>query len=107
MHGVHEVAGSSPVVPTNSRMPIDNLESAIQSILDRNRKVETEKAWEVSRARRAVIALTTYIIACVLLWWMGSREFLLQALVPTAGYLLSTLSLPWVKQWWMKRHQGR
>lgn len=76
----------------------------IQSILDRNKRVEAEKAWEVSKTRRAAIALITYLIACLLLWWLGSDQFFLQSLVPVAGYLLSTLSLPWIKRRWIRRY---
>jgi len=73
----------------------------IQAILSRNARVESEKAWETSFTRRCFIALLTYLTACVLLWTLGAPQFLLQALLPAAGYFLSTLSLPWIKKWWM------
>ena len=97
-----QVQSSRPFVLMN------RTEDLIENILARNKRVEAEKAWEVSRTRRAVIAIFTYVCACILLWSLGSTQFLLQALVPAVGYLLSTLSLPWVKRRWMRtnRHQN-
>ena len=73
----------------------------IQVILDRNQRVEQEKAWEVSRTRRTFIATVTYGIACYYLWLIGIPDFWLHAAIPAGGYILSTLSLPWIKQWWL------
>ena len=76
-------------------------EDTIQAILERNRRVEIDKAWEVSLARRGFIALVTYCAALLLFWSAALPIPLLQALIPAGAYLLSTLSLPWVKRWWM------
>ena len=105
MHGVHEVAGSSPVVPT-TLFTMHDLEKTITGILERNRRVEADKAWERSFTRRFSIALMTYVIAAILLWWLGSSVFYWQAIVPAVGYILSTLSLPWIKDWWISRSSG-
>ena len=78
---------------------------AIESILDRNKRVEAEKAWETSLTRRAFIAVITYLTACLFLWSIGTPNFAINALVPTGGYLLSTLSLPPLKKWWLSKHQ--
>tara|TARA_Y100000310_G_C20593370_1_gene769252 strand:+ start:785 stop:1030 length:246 start_codon:yes stop_codon:yes gene_type:complete len=73
----------------------------IKSIQERNRRVESDKAWETSIMRRGIIALGTYAIA----WWfmakIGVPSPHLNALVPTGGYVLSTLSLPYIKDWWL------
>jgi len=81
----------------------ENMDDPIRSILERNRRVEAEKAWEVSWTRRLIIAGLTYVIAAFFLWLIANPGFLLNAFVPALGYLLSTLSLPWAKRWWMKR----
>jgi len=83
---------------------MENLPSEIEALYARNTRVETEKAWETSLTRRLSIAVCTYLTACLFLWWIGSTPVLLQALVPTGGYALSTLSLPWIKAVWIKRH---
>lgn len=76
---------------------------SIEEILKRNSRVELDKAWEVSLTRRAVIALITYVTATTFLFILGNNLPFMNALVPTGGYLLSTLSLPFVKNWWLKR----
>ena len=77
---------------------------SIENIVQRNHKVEMDKAWETSKSRRGIIALMTYIVAAVFLKHIGVEGHLLSALVPTGGYLFSTLSLPIVKQMWLKRY---
>lgn len=79
-----------------------HIEEEIAAIHKRNRKVELEKSWETSLFRRGTIALFTYAIAAVWLYFIGNDEPWLNAFVPAGGYLLSTFSLPVVKEWWMK-----
>jgi hypothetical protein len=81
----------------------DELENRIKNIEQRNSRVETDKAWEVSFTRKLFIAVSTYIIAAVWLIVIKDTNPLLKALVPTAGYLLSTLSLPFIKKWWIDK----
>lgn len=82
---------------------MENLEQQVARILERNRKVEADKAWETSWTRRLFIALLTYL--CALAWLVLIRQPLawLTAAVPVLGYLLSTLTLPPLKNWWLKR----
>jgi hypothetical protein len=42
------------------------------------------------------VALVLYII--------GVEQFYISAIVPVVGYLLSTLSLPFLKEWWMGKY---
>ncbi len=72
---------------------------------ERNLRVEAGKAWEVSFARRIFIALSSYIIAGIWLMIINDSLPWLKAFVPALGYMLSTLSLPFVKNWWIKRHK--
>lgn len=76
-----------------------NIEKEIEIIKKRNVKVEADKDWETSWTRRISIAIMTYIIA--LLWLIIIKENipLLKACVPTGGYVLSTLSLPFIRRW--------
>ncbi len=83
---------------------MNNLEDQIEPILERNKHVEANKAWETSWFRRLTISVMIYIISVVLLWSIDSNPFLIQALVPAGGYLLSTLSLPWMKKRWINKH---
>lgn len=83
---------------------IKNLEKEIETIKERNFRVETDKAWEVSWVRRAFITISTYIIASIWLVLIDDTFPLLKAFVPSVGYLLSTLSLPLIKKWWSKNY---
>ena len=75
----------------------------LDSIQQRNAKVEADKAWETSWTRRILIAIMTYIIVSIYQICLGMHEFYLHAFVPSIGYLLSTLSLPHLKRWWLKK----
>ncbi|MDY0029213.1 MAG: hypothetical protein RBR86_04630 [Pseudobdellovibrionaceae bacterium] len=78
-------------------------DQVLADIQERNACVEQDKAWETSKTRRAVIAGMTYIVATLYMMSLGVSQPMLNALIPTGGYLLSTLSLPFVKKIWMGR----
>ena len=82
---------------------LEAVEAAIERLNGRNRRVELEKAWEVSGARVLLIAVLTYLAMNVLLWSIGGPFPPVHALVPTLGFVLSTCSVPWVKRWWCRR----
>lgn len=90
----------------NSSFPMENLESQIQSILDRNKRVEADKAWEVSWTRRLSIAAITYVTAAIFLMLIESTNYWLNALVPPIAYILSTLSFPPVKKSWLRYRES-
>ncbi len=78
------------------------IEERLEKIEERNLRVEADKAWEVSYTRRLAIALFTYIIATIWLFLIDNIHPFLNAVVPTGGYLLSTVSLPIVRSLWAK-----
>lgn len=82
-----------------------SLEERLAAIEARNRRVETDKAWETSGTRRAAIAVLTYVVAVITLVLIGAERPWLGAVVPVLGFLLSTLSLPVVRQWWAQGRQ--
>lgn len=75
----------------------------IQRIHERNVRVEADKAWETSKTRRVLIALLTYVVVVLFLWVINAPSPFLVALVPVGGFVLSTLSLPFIKSWWLAR----
>lgn len=83
----------------------EHIGETIERMLERNARVEAEKAWEQSYTRIGSIALITYAAAALLLYILGVSDFYLAALVPVLGYLLSTLSLPYLKQRWIKAYK--
>jgi len=80
-----------------------NVEKEVLKIKKRNQRVELDKAWEISWFRKLVIALMTYLIAIIFLYQIKVENYLLSALVPTGGYILSTLSLSPIKKWWVEK----
>ena len=83
---------------------IQNLEKEVELIKERNLKVEADKGWEVSWTRRIFISVSTYIIAGIWLAVINDSFPWLKAFVPALGYLFSTLSLPFIKKWWVKNN---
>ena len=78
------------------------MEEDIELIKIRNKRVETDKAWETSKIRRIIIAIMTYFIIVIFLFTIDASNPWLISLVPTMGYLLSTLTLPMFKKWWVR-----
>lgn len=81
---------------------IKKLEKEINQILARNQKVEADKGWETSYLRRTLVAIFTYLPIAIYMWAIDVPSPWLNAVVPTLGFLISTLVLPWFKQIWLK-----
>lgn len=81
---------------------MDHLQSAIERLEERNKRVEADKAWETSWTRRLFLAALTYVFAVLVLQSIDTPNVHLAAVWPPVGYLLSTLSLPPLKRWWLK-----
>ncbi len=82
---------------------LNKLEKEIHLIKARNVKVEADKAWETSLVRRISVGIITYAFMCVLMFSLEVDKFYLNALIPTCGYLLSTISLGFIKTIWQRR----
>ena len=82
-------------------------EPDLQSIHARNARVENDKAWETSWTRRLCIAALTYVILVIYLPLLGLTKSYLHATVPVIGYLLSTQTLPLVKEQWLKKIRAK
>ena len=81
-----------------------DIEKEISDIKTRNIRVETDKAWEKSFTRRFFISAMTYIVALIWLLMIHDTMPWLKAFVPVIGYILSTLSLPIIKNSWAKKY---
>lgn len=69
----------------------------------RNHRVEADKAWETSLTRVVFILSTTYLLTGLVFHLIQAPNPFRNAIIPTLGYFLSTLSLPFVKAWWLDR----
>lgn len=83
---------------------LKELELEVKKIKSRNARVESDKAWETSLFRRIIITLMTYLVVVLFFWIINIPYYWLNALVPTAGFVLSTLSLPLIKKWWVRNY---
>ena len=82
---------------------IAQLQKEIKAIKNRNRSVEADKAWETSNARRALLAVFTYLAIALYLQAINIPDAWLNAVGATAGFMISTMTLPFFKKLWIKR----
>lgn len=82
---------------------VEQLAKEIEQIKERNRRVEMDKAWETSLTRKIVIIVLTYIVVTLVFLMLHLPNPLLSAIIPSIGFLLSTLSITAIKNWWIKR----
>ncbi len=80
---------------------LKELKKEIDQIKLRNKKVEADKAWETSYTRKFTILLLTYIVISIFLISMHLENPFVNAIVPSIGFLISTMTVPFVKRWWI------
>ena len=80
-----------------------NTKKEIEKIKQRNSKIEIDKAWETSYTRKIIIAVLTYLVIVLFFIYANVANPFLNAIVPTIGFILSTLSLPYFKKIWIER----
>ncbi|MBI2079407.1 hypothetical protein HYT84_01470 [Candidatus Micrarchaeota archaeon] len=76
--------------------------SEIESIKERNLRVEADKAWETSKTRRVILAVATYLIAAFFLIMINAPNPLINALIPAIAFLVQMPTLSFLKGWWLK-----
>jgi hypothetical protein len=81
---------------------IKELAQRVEKIEERNRLVETNKAWETSITRRLILLFLTYLAIGIYLNVINVSQPWLNAIVPSVGFMLSTLTLPFFKSFWQK-----
>lgn len=83
-------------------MDTQEIQKEIEKIKERNKRVEADKAWETSWFRRISIAVLTYIVIVIFFTFAGLPKPFINSIVPTIGFLLSTLTLSIFKKIWIK-----
>jgi hypothetical protein len=78
------------------------LQEEVEALKERNRRVEIDKGWETSLTRRALLMLFTYLAIGFYLNVINVPDPWLNAIVPAVAFMLSTLTLPFFKQMWIK-----
>ena len=84
---------------------LEKLEKRIDDIEKRNKKVEGDKAWETSTLRKILIVVLTYIFAVLYLKIADTTNPFLGAVVPCAGFFISTQTLNIIKKKWLNRRK--
>ncbi len=69
---------------------MSSTEQEIQKIIERNKRVEADKAWETSLFRRLFLAITTFILAFLFLKIIKVENPFWGACVPAGAYLLQS-----------------
>lgn len=78
------------------------IEERVTKIEERNRLVEQNKSWETSWTRKILLIIFTYLAIALYLKYIVGINPWVNAVVPSVGFLLSTLTLPWFKKLWAK-----
>lgn len=81
------------------------LKKEVAEIKERNARVEKDKAWETSWSRRILIAILTYIVIVIFFLFSKLPNPFVNAIVPTLGFVLSTLSVSYFKKIWIKKNE--
>lgn len=84
---------------------LEELKKEVAALQERNHRVEADKAWETSLARKVVILVMTYFVILVFFVVAELPHPFINALVPTLAFALSTASLPFLKRLWLKRNR--
>ena len=83
-------------------MNLNEIEKRIIKIEGRNKRVELDKAWEISFQRKLLIFVLTYLTIGLFMSFINVDRPFLNAIVPSLGFLFSTLSIPLFKNIWIK-----
>ncbi len=86
-------------------LTLNALSKEIEQIQARNKRVEIDKAWETSYTRRILLIIFTYLSIGIYMFVIGVSNPWLNAVIPSVGFLLSTLTLPYFKNYWIKRYR--
>ena len=84
-------------------MKESDLVKRIEKLEARNKRVEADKAWETSWARKLAIMVLTYLVVVSYLHFVIHIDPWLNALVPVIGFALSTITISAFKSWWISK----
>ena len=82
-----------------------SIEGRLEIIEARNRRVESDKAWETSWTRRISVMIATYLVVVAYLHFVVHISPWVNALVPVIGFTLSTLTISVLKDIWTSRRK--
>lgn len=81
------------------------IEERLDDIENRNTRVEQDKRWETSLTRKITIAILTYFVIVLFFIVAELPKPFINPIVPTVGFVLSTLSLPYIRKIWEQKNR--
>jgi len=81
---------------------LEEIKEELRKIQARNKRVEENKAWETSLTRKFVLFVITYLVIGLTLTTINNPAPWVNAFIPAIGFFLSTLTLPAIKNYWIK-----
>lgn len=85
---------------------LSELTRRVEVIEARNSKVELDKQWETSAFRKVFLLAITYVLLAIYMALIGVNKPWLNAIIPSLGFLISTLTLGWVKAAWINKRRS-
>ncbi|MBT7903268.1 hypothetical protein HN587_05375 [Candidatus Woesearchaeota archaeon] len=86
-----------------AKQDITQLKKEIKLIKIRNKKVESDKAWETSWTRKLLIVILTYLVIVIFFYFATLPSPWINAIVPSVAFVLSTLTIPIFKKLWIEK----
>jgi hypothetical protein len=86
---------------------LGDLEREIARIKERNARVEADKEWETSLARKVLLFLLTYIVVLSFFLLASLPNPYANSLIPAIAFFLSTLTLSFFKGIWLKNRSKK
>ncbi len=80
---------------------LEELQFDIEAIKQRNKRVEADKAWETSWTRKVIILFLTYVVIVIFFYFAQLPQPFANAIVPAVAFVVSTLTVPVFKKWWL------
>lgn len=79
-----------------------DFEKEINEIKERNKRVEEDKAWEISWVRRFLVVILTYLVIVLFFYFAGLPDPFVNSIVPALAFVLSSFSLGIARNYWQK-----
>lgn len=87
----------------NLEAEVIKLKEEIEGIKERNKRVEADKAWELSRVRTGFIGTVTFLFVFTFLLLIKDERPFQNSIIATLGYFLSTETYGILKRFWISK----
>lgn len=81
---------------------LEILKQELEQIKQRNKRVELDKAWELSWTRKIIVAFLTYLVIVCFFIFARLPDPFVNSIVPALAFVVSNLALPVFKKIWIK-----